>query len=89
MSRSLYSSMIPTAKSGEFFGFFGIMEKFAAILGPLVFAASAASFGSSRPAILSLVLFFIVGILLLGRVDVEAGRRAAREEDEMLEKSLE
>ncbi len=84
LSRSLYSSMIPASKSGEFFGLFGIMEKFAALFGPLVFAAAAASFNSSRPAILSLVLFFIVGILLLNRVDVEAGRRIAREEDEKL-----
>lgn len=81
LSRSLYSSMSPASKSGEFFGLFGIMEKFSAILGPLVFAAAVSIFGSSRPAVLSVVAFFIIGGLLLTRVDVDAGREAARRED--------
>lgn len=81
LSRSLFSSMSPAAKSGEFFGFFGIMEKFSAMVGPLVFAWAAATFGSSRPAVLSLVAFFIVGGFLLTRVDIDAGRRVAQEED--------
>lgn len=84
LSRSLFSTMAPAAKSGEFFGLFGIMEKFSAILGPLVFAFAAATFGNSRPAVLSLVLFFIVGGYLLTRVDVEEGRRVARAEDAAL-----
>jgi MFS transporter, UMF1 family len=81
LSRSLYAALSPAAKSGEFFGLFGVMEKFSAILGPLLFAAAATLFGSSRPAILSLVVFFIVGALLLHGVDIEAGVRLAREED--------
>ncbi|MGC9349249.1 MAG: MFS transporter [Anaerolineae bacterium] len=81
LSRSLYASLSPAAKSGEFFGLFGVMEKFSAILGPLVFAAAAGLFGSSRPAILSLIVFFIVGIVLLRAVDIEEGIRVAREED--------
>ena len=81
LSRSLFSSMSPAAKSGEFFGFFGIMEKFSAIVGPLVFAWAAATFGSSRPAILSLIAFFIIGGFLLTRVDIAEGRRVAQEED--------
>lgn len=89
LSRSLFSSMIPAVKSGEFFGLFGIMEKFATIIGPLVFAGAAAAFGSSRPAVLSLILFFIVGTVLLLRVNVEEGRRVARAEDERLRGSLE
>jgi len=84
LSRSLYASMSPAAKSGEFFGLYGVMEKFSAILGPLIFALAVATFGSSRPAVLSLVLFFLVGIFLLRRVDVEKGRRAAQEEDAAL-----
>ncbi len=84
LSRSLYSSMTPAAKSGEFFGFFGIMEKFSAIVGPLVFAWAATTFGSSRPAVLSLIVFFIVGGYLLTRVDIEEGRRVAREENAAL-----
>ncbi len=85
LSRSLYASMVPAVKSGEFFGFFGIMEKFAAIFGPLVFAGAGALFGSSRPAVLGLILFFLVGTYLLARVDVEEGRRVAREENSRLE----
>jgi UMF1 family MFS transporter len=57
------------------------MEKFSAIIGPLVFAFAAANFGSSRPAVLSIVAFFIVGGYLLTRVNVEAGKRVARQED--------
>jgi UMF1 family MFS transporter len=82
LSRSLFTQMAPASKSGEFFGLFGIMEKFSAILGPLIFAWAATTFGSSRPAVLSIVAFFVVGGFLLTRVDVEAGRKVAREEDE-------
>ncbi|NIS79885.1 MAG: MFS transporter [Anaerolineales bacterium] len=84
LSRSLYSGMSPAAKSGEFFGLFGIMEKFSAILGPLLFAAAATAFGSSRPAVLSLIVFFIVGGLILTTVNVDQGRRVAKEEDAAL-----
>jgi UMF1 family MFS transporter len=73
--------MSPAAKSGEFFGLFGVMEKFSAILGPILFATAGAIFASSRPAILSLIVFFIVGGWLLARVDVDEGRKVAQEED--------
>lgn len=81
LSRSFYAHMSPTAQSGEFFGFFSVMSKFSAIVGPLVFGAVAAGFGSSRPAILLIVVFFLAGIGVLTRVDEEAGRRAAIEAD--------
>jgi MFS-type transporter involved in bile tolerance (Atg22 family) len=81
LSRSLYASMSPAAKSGEFFGLYGVMEKFSAIIGPLLFAAAAVVFNSSRPAVLSLIVLFFVGIFLLTRVNVEEGRRVAKEED--------
>ncbi len=81
LSRSLYASLCPKAKSGEFFGFYGIMEKFASIVGPLLFALAAILLGSSRPAILSLVALFVIGGYLLSRVDVAAGQRVARAED--------
>jgi UMF1 family MFS transporter len=84
LSRSLFSSMAPASKSGEFFGMFGIMEKVSAILGPLVFAWAATTFNSSRPAVLSLILFFIVGGFLLIRVNVPEGRRVAQQEDAAL-----
>ncbi|MDH5373945.1 MAG: MFS transporter, partial [Acidimicrobiia bacterium] len=84
LSRSLYSSMSPTSISGEFFGFFSVMSKFSSILGPVIFAGAVAIFGNSRPAILGLVAFFIVGIVLLQRVDVDEGRRVAIEADRRL-----
>jgi UMF1 family MFS transporter len=73
--------MSPASKSGEFFGLFGVMEKFSSFFGPLIFAVAAATLGSSRPAILALILFFIVGGYLLTRVNVEEGRRVAQQED--------
>ena len=84
LSRSLYASMSPASKSGEFFGLYGVMEKFSAIIGPLLFATAAAAFDSSRPAVLSLIVLFGVGIFLLTRVDIEEGRRVARAEDAAL-----
>ena len=81
LSRSLYSVMSPKAKSGEFFGLFGVMEKFSAVIGPLLFAAAGVIFGSSRPAILSLILIFFIGGFLLTRVNVDEGKRVARMED--------
>lgn len=81
LSRSLYAALSPAAKSGEFFGLFGIMEKFSAIIGPLLFAAAGIIFGSSRPAVLSLILIFFLGGYLLLRVNVEEGKRIAQMED--------
>jgi len=84
LSRSLYAGMTPAPLSGEFFGFFSIMEKFSSFFGPLLFAAAIAIFGSSRPAVLSVIIFFLVGGWLLTRVDVEEGRRAARETEQAM-----
>ena len=78
LSRSLFATMIPKHKSSEFFGFFGVFEKFAGIIGPLLFAATVRMTGSSRNAILSVIAFFVVGAVLLWMVDVEEGQRAAR-----------
>jgi UMF1 family MFS transporter len=77
LSRSLYAAMSPASKSGEFFGFFSIMSKISALVGPLVFFAAVQIFGSSRPAVLSIIVFFIVGGLILRSVDVEAGKAVA------------
>jgi MFS family permease len=84
LSRSLFSAMVPAVKSGEFFGLFGIMEKFSAILGPLLFAWAAATFGSSRPAVLSIIAFFVIGGFLLTRVNIAEGKRVAQEENAAL-----
>ena len=78
LSRSLFASMVPRHKSSEFFGFFGVFEKFAGIVGPGVFAVMILVTGSSRGAILSIVAFFVIGAGLLAKVDVAEGRRVAR-----------
>jgi MFS transporter, UMF1 family len=77
LSRSLFASMVPQHKSGEFFGFFSVFEKFAGIFGPLIFAGTIAATGSSRNAILSVIGFFAVGAAILAFVDLEAGRKEA------------
>lgn len=84
LSRSLFASMIPKHKAAEFFGFFSVFEKFAGIAGPLIFGWMILLTGSTRGAILSVIAFFVVGGALLSRVDVEAGRRQAREMEERL-----
>lgn len=89
LSRSLYAQMSPSYESGEFFGFFSVMSKFSSIIGPVVFAGAVAIFGSSRPAVLSLVLFFVVGIAILATVDEREGRRVAVEADRALERGTE
>jgi UMF1 family MFS transporter len=77
LSRSLFSSMVPKQRSAEFFGFYAISSKFASIFGPLTFALLIDLTGSNRIAILTLVLFFVVGSLLLLGVNVEKGRQQA------------
>jgi len=79
LSRSLFASMIPRHKSSEFFAFFGVFERYAGILGPLVFAAMVDMTGESRNAILAVLGFFVVGGAILVFVDVDAGRQAARQ----------
>jgi UMF1 family MFS transporter len=79
LSRSLYSSLVPPSQSSEFFSFFSISSKFAGIFGPLLFSVIGQATGSSRVSILSLLIFFVGGMVLLWFVDVDEGRRAARE----------
>jgi UMF1 family MFS transporter len=79
LSRSLFARMIPKHKSSEYFGFFSVFEKFAGIFGPALFAASITLFGSSRAAILSVIVFFIVGAAVLTRVNVAEGEARAVE----------
>jgi len=81
LSRSLYARLIPKSKTAEFFGFFNMVGKFAAILGPLLMALVVVLGASERDSILALTLLFVVGGLLLWRVDVAAGSRAAAEMD--------
>jgi len=66
ISRSYYCQMIPPENSGEFFGFFDIFGKFAAVLGPLLYSMVRLVTGSPAFSILSIVALFLVGLILLG-----------------------
>ncbi len=81
LSRSLFARMIPRHKSSEYFGFFSVFEKFAGNAGPAIFAAAVTLTGSSRPAVLSVIVFFVVGAAVLSRVDVAQGEREATRGD--------
>ncbi len=85
LSRSYYSKMVPPAASAEFFGFFSVFEKFSAIGGPFVFALIRQTTGSARFSILSLIAFFVIGIVLLAMVNT----REAQKEKAILEECVE
>jgi UMF1 family MFS transporter len=76
LSRSMFASLVPPERSAEFFGLFGVAEKFASILGPLVLAVATQATGNSPWTVLVLLPFFLIGGVLLARVDLERGRAA-------------
>ncbi|HAK59500.1 MAG TPA: MFS transporter [Nitrospiraceae bacterium] len=78
LSRSLYARIIPADKAAEFFGFYNMLGKFAAVLGPIMMGWVAVLTGNPRTSILSLLLLFIGGGILLSKVNVKEGRRAAQ-----------
>ncbi|SHG21301.1 MFS transporter [Ornithinibacillus halophilus] len=82
LSRSIYGRMIPDGKQGEFFGFYGISSKFAAVFGPFLFGLIGQLTGNPRLGILSLVAFFVIGIVLLTFVNVEKGMKDAKKMSE-------
>ena len=77
LSRSLYTRIIPPEKSAEFFGFYNMLGKFAAIIGPALMGTIALVTGSARLGILSILLLFILGAFFLNKVDIEEGKRLA------------
>lgn len=77
ISRSFYATMIPEDSPAEFFGFYSVVNKFSAIWGPFLFAMIRHWSGSSRNALLSIIVFFIVGITLLSFVNEEKAKDAA------------
>jgi UMF1 family MFS transporter len=79
LSRSLFATLIPRHKSAEMFGFFGIFDRFGGAIGAFIFGIVLAATGTSRPAIMSLIVFFVIGGIVLAFVDVDRGRRAALE----------
>jgi MFS transporter, UMF1 family len=65
LSRSYFGRLVPDGKSSEFFGFYNMMGKFAAVLGPLLMAVTARLSGDSRLSILSILVLFVAGGALL------------------------
>ncbi len=70
ISRSLFAQMIPNGKEAEFFSFYEISERGTSWIGPLVFGLANQIFGNLRIAILSLIFFFVMGLILLPFVNV-------------------
>ncbi|MBZ0072920.1 MAG: MFS transporter [Gammaproteobacteria bacterium] len=80
LSRSLYARLIPPGRSAEFFGFYNMLGKFAAVLGPALMGWVGVLSGSPRIGILSVLVLFVAGAALLLRVDVtRAMHDAARQ----------
>jgi UMF1 family MFS transporter len=71
ISRSLFSRFIPQGKEAEYYSFYEVSERGTSWIGPLVFGLANQYFGSLRPALLSLIFFFILGLALLPRVNVK------------------
>ena len=77
LSRSLFSQLIPAGKEAEYFSVSEIGTRATSSLGPLLFAAIGQATGSFRPAIASLVAFFIIGFVVLSLVPVRRAIHAA------------
>ena len=76
--------LIPAARSAAYFGFYNMLGKFSAVLGPVLIGFITLSFGSQRLGILSIILLFGLGLILLARVNPEPpgqqiGRASGRE----------
>jgi UMF1 family MFS transporter len=84
LSRSMYTRLIPPSASAEFFGFYNMLGKFAAVIGPLLMGVVGKVTGSTRLSIVSIVILFVLGGLLLAKVDLKAGQQAALDLDDEL-----
>ncbi len=78
LSRSLYSTIIPKSNAAEFFGFYNMFGKFAAIIGPPLVGYIGLVTGNPRIGILSVIMLFVLGGIMLAKVDVEEGERVAQ-----------
>ncbi|MFE2014219.1 MFS transporter [Streptomyces sp. NPDC059491] len=77
LSRSLFSHLVPRGKEAEYFSAYEMSDRGLSWLGPLVFGLAYQLTGSYRDAIISLVIFFVVGFALLARVPVRRAVEAA------------
>lgn len=79
LSRSLYARITPAEYSGEFFGFYNMFGKFAAILGPVLIALSAMVLEDIRWSVLPVALLFFIGAYILSKVNIAEGEKAAND----------
>ena len=81
LSRSLYARLIPNSRAAEFFGFYNMLGKFAAVVGPFMVGGVSFATRNHRLGILSIIVLFILGVWLLTRVNVVAGEQAVKKTD--------
>ena len=79
LSRSMYAMMIPDNAQSEFMGFFSVISKFAAMWGPVIYAAVSQSTGSGRNSLQVISIVFVIGFILLWRIDPENVRISEEE----------
>ena len=79
LSRSLYSRLVPIGKEAEFFGFYNMVGKFAAVVGPFLLGWITLITGNVRFGILSILILFVSGAYILSKVDFERGEKIAME----------
>ncbi|MEE8422915.1 MAG: MFS transporter [Thermodesulfobacteriota bacterium] len=79
LSRSFYIRLIPENKAAEFFGFYNMLGKFAAVIGPVLMGWVSVTTGNPRYSILSIIPLFISGVIILSFVDKEKGHQMAEE----------
>ena len=77
LARSLFAQITPPSRSGEFFAFFGFMSRASSVLGPILYVV-ATSLIDTRAAVTAILIIIVAGAILLRRVNVEEGARAAQ-----------
>jgi UMF1 family MFS transporter len=73
LSRSMFSHLVPAGEESEYFGLYEVSDSGTSWLGPLLFGLALQNTGSYRTALISLVVFFVAGFVLLARVPVREG----------------
>jgi MFS transporter, UMF1 family len=81
LSRSLVGKLMPKSKSAEFYGFYSVSEKFNTVVGPAVFSLINQLTSNSHLAIISLIVYFLAGMALLTKVNIERGVEIVAKED--------
>ena len=79
LSRSLFARLVPKNKDAEFFGFYNMLGKFAAVIGPILVGWMTLITGNVRYGFLSILILFILGAYFFSKVDFERGERIAKE----------